>query len=286
MSAGQGPAEVKVVYSADSQLSSPRRLAAGAWSDLRVSPSAAWLLLLQSLRASYRQSWLGYFWLLLPPLATTATWVYLNSAGVLEVGQTETPYPVYVLTGTLLWQVFADALHSPLQKLSSARKILTKSRMPHEAWLMAGLFEVLFNFAVRLVILLPVVIWFRPSWDWALLLVPLGMMSLLLLGFAIGLLLAPVGLLYQDVPRALTLITGFWFLLTPVIYPLPAGGPASLLATLNPVAPLLTTTRRWLTLGAVAPARGFAPVLVLSLLCGAAAWVSYRLARPHLIARL
>lgn len=276
----------ETVYTADSQLRAPGRFAAGVWSDLRVAPRAAWRLFVHGLRASYRQSWLGYLWLPLPALATTLTWVYLSRAGVLAVGETGLPYPVYVLTGTLLWQVFAEALQSPLQQLAAARRILTKSRMPHEALLMAGLVEVLFNFAVRLAVLLPVLLWFGAGAGWTLVLAPLGVAALLVLGFALGLLLTPLGLLYQDVSRGLVLVAGFWFFLTPVIYPPPTSWPASLTATLNPVAPLLVTTRRWLTGGAAELERGFAVVVVLSALLLAAGWLMYRLARPHLVARL
>lgn len=284
--AADGARTEEAVYSADSQLRAPRRFAAGVWADLRVAPPLARRLFLHGLRAGYRQSWLGYVWLVLPPLATTLTWVYLSRAGVLAVGETGLPYPVYVLTGTLLWQVFAEALHAPLQQLSAARRILTKSRMPHEALLLAGLVEVLFNFAVRLAVLLPVLVWYGVAAGPGVLLAPAGVLALLVAGFAAGLLLTPVGLLYQDVARGLTLAAGFWFFLTPVIYPPPASWPASLTATLNPVAPLLVTTRSWMTGGSVAPARAFLPVVVLSLLCLAAAWLCYRLARPHLIARL
>ncbi|HEU0077798.1 MAG TPA: hypothetical protein VFQ76_09145, partial [Longimicrobiaceae bacterium] len=209
----------EVVYSAESQLRSPGAFAAGIRSDLRVAPSVAWQLFVRRLQAGYRQSWLGYLWLLLPPLATSGAWVYLNSARILDVGRTDLPYPVYVLTGTLLWQVFADALGAPLQQLTAARAILTKSRIPHEAMLLAGVVEVGFNFLVRLAVLVPVLLWFGVRWSPSLLLAPLGVAALLLLGFSIGLLLAPVGLLYQDVSRGLVLATGIWFFLTPVIYP-------------------------------------------------------------------
>lgn len=286
MMRAQGAAAEEVVYSAEPQLRTPGRLVSDLWADLRVAPSVAWRLFLHGLRAGHRQSRLGYAWLLLPPLATTATWVYLNSIRVLDVGPTETPYTVYVLTGTILWQVFAEALQSPLQQLTAARSILTKSRTPHEAPLLAGLFEVLFNLAVRAVVLLPVYVWFGLGWSLSMLLVPLGVGALLLLGFSAGLLLAPAGLLYRDVSRGLSLLLGFWFFLTPVIYPPPASGPASLLVTLNPVAPLLVTTRRWLTSRVLTPERGFAQVLALSLLMFAAGWLFYRLARPHLVARL
>jgi len=276
----------EVVHSAESQLRSPGSFARSLWSELRVSPPVAWRLFLHSLRAGYRQSWLGYFWLLLPPLATAATWVYLNAAGILRIRPTDVSYPVYVLTGTLLWQVFAESLLSPLQQLSSARNILTKSRTPHEALLLAGLIEVLFNFAVRLVVLLPVLVWFETPWNLSLLLVPIGVLSLSLLGFTLGLLITPVGLLYRDVSRAVSLVVGFWFFLTPVIYPLPVQWPASLLGTLNPVSPLLLTTREWITLGTLPPARGFLPVVAFCLFLLGVGWLQYRLAKPHLVARL
>ncbi|HEX7956340.1 MAG TPA: hypothetical protein VF508_05315, partial [Pyrinomonadaceae bacterium] len=185
-----------------------------------------------------------------------------------------------------LWQVFSESLHAPLQQLSAARRILTKSRVPHEALLLAGLIEVFFNFAVRAAVLMPVFAWLNPSWGWAVLLAPAGVAALALLGFSLGLLLAPAGLLYRDVQRGLNLVVGFWFFLTPVIYPPPARGPASLLSTLNPVAPLLLTARRWLAGTQVLPASGFVRVVALSLLCLALGWLCYRLARPHLVVRL
>ena len=279
----------EVVYSAESQLRSPARFVADTWADLRVSPGLAWRLFLHTLRANYRRSWLGYFWLLAPPLATTVIWASLNSARVLKVGPTETPYTVYVLTGTMLGQVFADALSSPLQQLSNARAILTRSRVPHEALLLAGLIEVLFNFTVRLLVLLPVLLWFSSELSLtpaALALAPFGVAALLLLGFALGLLLTPFGLLYQDVPRGLALAVGFWFFLTPVIYPWPSSGRAALLAKLNPVAPLLEATRGWLTTGRTEAARDFVFVVALTLPVLLAAWLLQRLARPHIIARL
>lgn len=274
------------VYSAASPLSSPRRFLRNVRTEIRLLPSVAWCLFLSRLQSGYRQSWLGYLWLVLPTLATTLTWVFLSNAKVFDFGATGTPYLLYVLSGTLLWQTFAEALNSPLQQISSTRNVVTTSRVPHEALMLAGLLEVLFNFSVRFALFLPLLLWFRLDWNWSLLLVPLGVVFLMALGFALGLLLTPVGLLYQDVSRGLALIVNFWFFLTPVIYPIPQSWPASLLATLNPVTPLLVTTRNWLTAQAVVPTNGFATVVGLSVCCLVVGWLNYRLARPHLIARL
>ncbi len=113
------------------------------------------------------------------------------------------------------------------------------------------------------------------------LLTPVGVVALVSLGLVIGLALAPLGLLYDDVGRVVTLMTTFWFFLTPVVYPLPARG----VLYLNPVTPLLIASRarlggRWY----VSP--GFFMV-VGSALAGLAivVWFWYRLARPHVVSR-
>jgi lipopolysaccharide transport system permease protein len=212
--------------------------------------------------------------------------VALSSTRVLTVGATELPYPLFVLTGTVLWQLFVDGLTAPLQRLGASRAILTKTRIPHEAVMLAALMEVLFNFAVRAMLLVPVLAWYGVRPSPAMLLAPVGVLALLLLGFAIGLLFAPAGLLYPDVPRGLTLAAGLLFFLSPVLYPLPATGPASFLRDFNPVAPLLSTARQWIAGGALPPQPGFGVVLALSLAGLLAGWSCYRVARPHLVSRL
>jgi lipopolysaccharide transport system permease protein len=273
-------------YTAEPQLRAPRSFAAELRRDAGVAWPVAWQLFVRRLQAGYRRNLLGYLWLVLPPLATTGVWVALNAAHVLRVGSTRVPYPLFVLAGTVLWQLFVDALNAPLAQLSASRAILTRSRIPHEAFLLAGAVEVLFNFAVRALVLLPVFVWLGGAPAASLLLAPLGVAALLLLGFAMGLLVTPLGLLYADVARALTLATGVLFFLTPVLYPLPRAGPAAVLRVANPVAPVLSTTREWLTGGAPAPAAGFVPVVAASVGALGVGWLCYRLARPHLTARL
>ena len=55
--------------------------------------------------------------------------------------------------------------------------------------------------------------------------------------FLISVLLAPLGMLYDDVPRVVQVATGLLFFLTPVVYP-PTD---SALLRLNPVSPLVET---------------------------------------------
>ena len=51
------------------------------------------------------------------------------------------PYTLFVLFGTLLWQVFAEALEVPHQAFEGARSYLTRVQFPREAIVFAQLFE-------------------------------------------------------------------------------------------------------------------------------------------------
>ena len=270
----------ETVYTADPELRHPARFLAAAAADLRRSGPIGWRLFLANLRIRYRRAWLGYLWLILPALATALVCSFIQARRLVAIAPTELPYPVFALAGIILWQTFADALQMPLQHLGAARHMIARSRVPQEATIVAGLLELGLGFAVRLAILVAALIFFAVPLAPAALLLPAGAACLVLLGLALGLFLAPIGLLYDDVGRGLTLVLGFWLFLSPVLYPLPADG----IFALNPVAPLLDSTRAFLVGGGMEDR--FLLVTGLSLVGLVIAWLCNRLARPHVVARL
>jgi lipopolysaccharide transport system permease protein len=267
------------LYTSSPEISHPVRFAKSALEDVRDSFRIGRRLFMAGLRARTRRSLLGYFWLLIPPAAATWLCVYLHSMGVLTVRETTLPYPLHVLSGVLLWQVFAEALHSPAQQLLAARHIISKSSMPHEALFFAGLLDVLVSAAIRSV-LLTIAFWIFIGSA-----VPgaafiLGLAAMIALGFAVGLAAAIWVLLVDDASHLLRLVSTFWFVATPIAYPPLASG----LLTYNPVTPMLETARSgfadsriadglWITSGA-------AGIVLI------AAWILYRIAKPHLVERL
>lgn len=276
----------EVVYTSDSQLRHPRQFVRHMLTGLLAARELAWRLLVRNIQAQYRQPLLGYFWIILPALATTLLWIFLNQSQILDVGETDIPYPVYVLVGTLLWQGFVDALNSPFQQLAASEGLLTKINFPKEAIIMAGLGEVLFNSAIRMLLLLVVFLWFRIAVPATILLAPIGILALLTLGATLGLLLAPLGMLYPDIQRGINIMIPLWFFITPVVYSPPTTWPAVLIAKLNPVSPLLITTRELLTTGTLSQAGYFLLMVCLMPLLLISSWVFYRLAMPHLIVRM
>ncbi len=274
------------IYTPESQLLSPRKLLSGMLADLKACRFLAWRLFVRNISAQHRQTILGYLWLLLIPIVQTLLWVFLNAQKVINVGATDIPYPAFVLTGTLLWQGFADALQSPIQQFQTSKQMLTKIHFPHEAIMLAGLGQVLVNFGIRLILLVAVFLWFGLDLKLSLMLAPLAILAMIGFGMMIGLLLTPLSLLYGDVQKFLPMITQLWFFVTPVIYPTPKGGLAALVTKLNPVTPLLVTTRQLLTGGEITQLGSFMLVTTATLFLSLFGWIFYRLAMPHLIERI
>jgi lipopolysaccharide transport system permease protein len=274
------------VYTPDSALRHPGRLLGEMFADLLASRELAWRLFVRDTSAKYRQSILGCLWAFLPPIVGTFTFSLLNRNGVLTVGKTSIPYPAYVMIGTLLWQGFADAINSPIRTVTASKSMLAKINLPREAILLSGVLEVIFNFVIRLVLLAVLLVYYRIVPPVTAPLALGGVFAILCLGFMIGIVLTPAGILYTDVGQALTVVLSFLMFFTPVVYTPPSGGTLGLLTKLNPVSPLIVVSRDWLVTGQTAQLIPAAVVFGVTLLLLFLAWVLYRLAMPFLVERM
>lgn len=274
------------VYTPESPLRHPSQFLRGMFRDLQASRELAWRLFVRDTSAQYRQSLLGYVWAFLPPLVASVPFIFLNSQGVVTIEGTLIPYPAYALIGTIIWQVFADALNSPLKTVVSAKSMLTRINLPKEAILLSGLGQVIFSFLIRLVLLILVFAWFKIVPPVTVLLFPIGVFALILVGFTLGVVLTPLGLLYNDVQQTIPIATMFLMLLTPVVYPPPQTGLAATVAQWNPLSPLIVVTRDWMTTGDATQIAAFAIITTVAIVLLFGGWIMYRLALPHIIARM
>jgi len=274
------------LYSPESYLHYPFQFLKDMFTSLRASRELAGHLLIRNLRAGYRQSLLGYLWLLLTPLSMALTWILLRAARIISFPDSSIPYAVYVVTGLFLWQVFYKMLNMPLQQLSMSRPLLVRVKLPWEAILLAGVGEILFEFSLYMIVLLGVFIVFQIELHWSMLL-GLAVVPIWLLGaLALGLLLTPWGMLYDDVSRGLNVLTSLLFFLLPIVYVTPTAWPGDLMVNFNPLAILFLVPRDMLLFGHTSYWAQFSIVTLLVVALFMIGWVIFRLSIPHLIARL
>jgi lipopolysaccharide transport system permease protein len=276
-----------VIYAASSELVHPLHLVKELWHDIVRGRELGWRLFLRNLQSQYRQTLLGYFWAIMPPLITTLVWVGLRSLNVVSFSAAPgVPYAAYVLTGTILWQTFLNSLTSPQTSIEAAKDMLAKLNFPREALLLAGFGQMLFNLLIQLVMLAILLLVLHVPMPWTAPLFLFGLLMLITLGHGIGLLITPLGLLYTDIPKAIQALAPFVMLLTPVLYAPRTEGRLAQLNVLNPVAPMLVVSRDWLLIGHT----DFLPAFLVYSAFGIAATVLglilVRISMPFLIERM
>lgn len=211
--------------------------------DLNKSRFLAFQLAKRDISAQYRQSYLGVLWAFVTPLATAFVWMFLNSSGTIKLTDTGIPYPVYAFAGTMLWSIITESINSPIKSTNSAKSILTKINFPKEALITSGVLKLLFNSSIKVILLLIFVFAYGIGLHWSLLLFPLAILGGLVVGTTIGLLLTPLGMLYQDISKMITFGMQFVMYVTPVVYAVPKEGIMKTLMELNPLTPIITVGR-------------------------------------------
>ena len=244
------------VYSPESPLRNPLKLILTIFADIWRSRELIGMLFMRDLKAAYRQSYLGYIWILLPPIASTAAWYYMTSQKLINVGSTAIPYPAFVMTGQIIWGTFTAAFAAPQAGFNGGSAVFMKLKVPPEAFIANSIAKIIFDLVVKTILIVAVfaIFWSQLTISWTILLVPLGLAIIMLFGISLGLFMVPIGSLYSDIGRIVGIAMPFLMYTTPVIFPLAKGdGLAATLMSWNPLSPAIEVTRCWLTQGAADP---------------------------------
>ena len=279
------------VYTPSSPLANPIKLIGEIFHDIWKSRELICILFFRDLKGAYRQSFLGYLWIFMPPIATTAVWFYMTSQNLITVGKTPIPYPAFVMIGQIIWGVFSSSFNAPQMGFNSGSAVFMKLKVPPEAFIANALANILFDLALKsfLIVAIFIIFWSHLVLSWTILLFPIGLLSTMLFGASIGLLFVPISSLYSDIGRFIGLAMPFLMYTTPVIFPLTEGdGLANTIMSWNPLCPLIEVTRGWLTLGTadIVLVQKLIILIPVSLVIGFIGLIFIRVAMPHLVVRL
>jgi lipopolysaccharide transport system permease protein len=186
--------------------------------DITVSRYVIARLFWRDFITQFRQKILGYFWVLLSPILGIISFLFLFSIGVLKPGEGEIPYTLYVLVGSTIWGCLPGAMGAVSSGLQAQADLIVRTRIPKLALAMSSLAGVFYAIAISMVTTMIVFLMMGkiPSpWFIA---YPILVLPMVLLGTAIGLVLAVLGTIARDltplVAQALSLLMYF----TPAIY--------------------------------------------------------------------
>lgn len=177
------------------------------------------------IRARYRGTVLGWFWLLLGTLvpAGISTLVFGN---LLSVPSNNVPYLLFFLTGASLWNFFSNSLVGVTRSLSTNSKMITKLYFPRIIIPLTSFAPHFIQFCISILMVLAVSLAyaFSQGKSYVILGPQLGfsivfvfMSALLALGIGLWTCVFSAGM--RDVRFTMRYAIQLWSYLTPVIYP-------------------------------------------------------------------
>ncbi|MFI6762771.1 ABC transporter permease [Micromonospora sp. NPDC050417] len=182
------------------------------------------LLVRRDLAVKYQQSFLGYFWSLLEPLAMGA--IYWFVFGVLygtgtHTGPAKDSYPLFLITGIFAWMWTNSAISEATSALTGQARLITTMKVPREVFPIGRVIGRFAEYLAGLPVLVVLAAYFGElHFGWELLALPLAVLLQTILLTGVALLLSSLNVLLRDVDRLMRLFTRLLFYGTPIIYPL------------------------------------------------------------------
>jgi ABC-type polysaccharide/polyol phosphate export permease len=227
----------------------------------------------------YKQTIMGFGWAIMMPVTYMIIFTVIFTRVVpLETG---VPYPIFVYTGLLPWNLFSSSLRFATSSLVTNRTLVTKVYFPREILPFSMILVSLVDFAVGTSILALLMLWYQVPITWAILLIPVILLVQLTFTAAVTLILSMANLFFRDVKYMIEIVITLWMFATSVVYPVDrVGGLAGQLLMLNPMTPIIDAYRSVLLHGELPASGPFAYAAVLSVVLLAVAWVWFHRTEP------
>jgi ABC-type polysaccharide/polyol phosphate export permease len=209
----------------------------------------------RNIKLRYKRSALGVIWTLLEPLIlmTILTIVFSN---LFKFPTTpDKPYPIYLLSGLLLWDFFQRSTLQIIDETVASQSLAKHNHVPRSVFGVAAIVTHLVNWLIAMIPLMAIMIYFRHPFTWAQLTIFPGMLLGALFALGVGLGVATLGASFNDVHLSYKALLTGWLYATPIIYPFAIIKNETLRALfkLNPLYHLVDLVRMPAYLGHAAP---------------------------------
>ena len=190
-------------------------------------------LVKRDLTAKYKDSVLGIVWSFLNPLLIMLVFTAIFS---MLFGRNIENYPVYFLSGRLIFDFFSNGTKGAMGSIKRNESLLKKIYIPKYMLSISAICYEFVNFLISLVILFGVMVITGAAFHLTMIYAIFPMISLLLLIFGVGLILAILNTYFTDIGYLYNVFTLILMYASALFYPMeivPAR--IQMIFTLNPV---------------------------------------------------
>jgi lipopolysaccharide transport system permease protein len=175
----------------------------------------------RDIKVKYKQTLLGFLWAILQPLIMTLLFTFCLGKIISENSSLTMPYPLFALSGLVLWNVFSSGISNAGNSMVTNANIIKKIYFPRLIIPISAILVSLFDFLMACIILIPFSIYYNAQISFqSLIFIPLSILLTCITTFGLGTLLAALNVKYRDFRYVIPFLIQALMFSTPVIYPI------------------------------------------------------------------
>jgi lipopolysaccharide transport system permease protein len=172
----------------------------------------------RDIKVKYKQTVLGFLWVILQPIIMMLIFNYFFGR-MLGIGVEGIPYPVFVLSGIILWNFFSSCVNNAGNSMVSNATIIKKIYFPRLIIPISSMLAALVDLCITFVLFLVFVFLYNGTLEIsALYYWPLGMALTILGSLGIGCGVSALMVKYRDFRFIIPFALQAAFFITPIVY--------------------------------------------------------------------
>jgi len=173
-------------------------------------------LIERDIKKRYKRSALGFLWVMLDPLLMMLIFFIVFSG---LFGNTVGNYSAYVITGIIMWQLFAQGTKVASTAFLQNRNLISKIHLPTAIFPIAVVGSSVIHFFFSLVPLVIIVIFSGTTLSHYIFLLPIAISLIILFSVGISLTIATLTVFFHDVLYIYDVLLVAWMYLSAIFYP-------------------------------------------------------------------
>ena len=173
-------------------------------------------LVKRDIQIKYRRSVLGVFWSFLEPLLTMVIMTIIFST---VFKRNIENFPVYYLTGMLMYQFFAGGTNGAMRSIKSSAGIMKTIYVPKYMYSLSAILSNFVTFLLSLIVLFGVMLATNAPLTIYIIFASLPLLALLFLTIGVGLIVATVNVFFRDLEHLYGVFLMLLMWAMPIFYP-------------------------------------------------------------------
>lgn len=196
----------------------PSRWKAIDFGEIFAYRDLAYFFLLRNVVIRYKQTILGVFWVVIPPVVSMVLYTLIFGE-LANIPSEDIPYPLFSFSALVIWFFFSSGLGRVTSSLTENAAMITKVYFPRIILPLVSLLSGLIDFTLSFIILIFMMI----GWGYAptanIVFLPFFLLLAAITALGFGLWFAALEVQFRDVRYFSGYLLRFWLYATPITYP-------------------------------------------------------------------